>query len=229
MDRKIKRIVIDGNIGAGKSTQIELLNKKGWWVVPEPIEKWPLKQFYKNPKKYGFFFHMTMCQTFKPIDTETVVIYERSLLSARHVFWKILLNDGIVSRREDELYEKYYEDYVWYPDLYIYINKTPEKALESIKRRGQAGDSEVNLKLLKKIDHQYNILIRNMPCRVIIVNGEQTVDELHKQICSYILNAQVLIPDTPRVKMQKFSCSGWKMCITPFKFLCNLFRTNEKK
>lgn len=221
--RNIRKIVIDGNISAGKSTQLEMLKNKGFWVVPEPIEKWPLKDFYKNPKKWGFFFHLTMCQTFRAIKTENVVIYERSLMSARHVFWQILKEDGSITKQEDELYEKFYDDYIWYPDLYIYINKTPLQAMEHLKVRGQAGDSDVTLRLLRRLDRHYNNLIRNIPCRVIIINGDQTVDEIHKQIYQHLLNDQVFIPDCSKFKMQKPCCSRWQMFLSSCKFMCNMF------
>jgi predicted ATPase len=31
------RVVIDGNIGSGKTTQLELLERKGWFIQKEPI------------------------------------------------------------------------------------------------------------------------------------------------------------------------------------------------
>jgi hypothetical protein len=44
------KIVIDGNIGAGKTTQLNLLESKGFKVHREPIEKWPLELF---PQEVG--------------------------------------------------------------------------------------------------------------------------------------------------------------------------------
>jgi len=41
------RVVIDGNIGSGKTTQLGLLEKKGWKVRRDPIDEWPLEEFYK--------------------------------------------------------------------------------------------------------------------------------------------------------------------------------------
>jgi deoxyadenosine/deoxycytidine kinase len=37
------RIVIDGNIGAGKTTQLGLLEKIGYTVRREAIDDWPLE------------------------------------------------------------------------------------------------------------------------------------------------------------------------------------------
>jgi hypothetical protein len=39
------KIVIDGNIGSGKTTQLGLLEQKGWKLRREPIDKWPPQRF----------------------------------------------------------------------------------------------------------------------------------------------------------------------------------------
>ena len=55
--RKMRRcpvhIAIEGNIGSGKTTQLQRLSKLGFETVPEPIEKWPLELFGENPQKYA--------------------------------------------------------------------------------------------------------------------------------------------------------------------------------
>ena len=52
------KIVIDGNIGAGKTTQLNRIEKLGFRVVKEPIEQWPLDLFYSDPERWGFLFQM---------------------------------------------------------------------------------------------------------------------------------------------------------------------------
>lgn len=55
---------IEGNIGAGKTTLINLINKynNNIIVIEEPIKEWKnlggnnlLNEFYTNPKRWGFF------------------------------------------------------------------------------------------------------------------------------------------------------------------------------
>ena len=51
------KIVIDGNIGSGKTTQLDLLEQQGKYnIKKEPIEKWPLDLYYSDPKRWGFLF-----------------------------------------------------------------------------------------------------------------------------------------------------------------------------
>ena len=61
------KIVIEGNIGAGKTTQLGLLESRGWNVRREAIDQWPLEDFYKDPKRWAFLLHMKILQTSAPI------------------------------------------------------------------------------------------------------------------------------------------------------------------
>ena len=72
------KIVIDGNIGAGKTTQLSLLKRLGARVFKEPIEEWPLKEFYANPKKGIFPLQMAVLRT---VCDQGPGIYERFLLA----------------------------------------------------------------------------------------------------------------------------------------------------
>ena len=58
-----KIIAIEGGIGAGKSTLLVKLERRGFIVVPEPVEDWtwqagsnPLAFFYADPRRLGFTF-----------------------------------------------------------------------------------------------------------------------------------------------------------------------------
>lgn len=191
----MSRIVIDGNIGSGKTTQLDLLEKKGWRVKREPIDDWPLDKFYKDPKKWAFYFHMIILKTLRPLKTKSPVIYERSLLSSRWVFWPLLVRQHRLSKEDDEIYSKFYEDYSWFPNLYIFLSKSPEKAYEHIQKRGQAGDFGVTLKYLQELDVEYKNMIKSVPCKVIIVNAERTPEEIHDEICRHLSENELFIGD----------------------------------
>jgi deoxyadenosine/deoxycytidine kinase len=54
MIRRAIRVVIDGNIGSGKTTQLGLLEKKGYMVRREAIHDWTLDEFYADPARWAF-------------------------------------------------------------------------------------------------------------------------------------------------------------------------------
>ena len=172
------RVVIDGNIGAGKTTQLDLLERKGWRVRREPIDQWPLEEFYKDPKRWAFLLHMRILQTSQPLPiTKGPIIYERSLLSSRWVFWAVMKNKDQVTDIEDKTYEYYYDSLAWRPDVYIFLNKDVDVAWEHIQSRHQVGDSEVTREYWLELDKEYKKLITHIPCKVYVVNANRSVVE----------------------------------------------------
>ena len=101
-------VSFEGNIGAGKTTIISLVEKqlkgligKDIKVYPEPIADWEqtpdgnlLDLFRLNPSKYGFVLQtLIMTCLLKDrhfVSAETVNLFERTLDSAKLVFQKIL-------------------------------------------------------------------------------------------------------------------------------------------
>lgn len=175
-------IVIDGNIGSGKTTQLDLLEQKGWSVKREPLDKWPLELFYTDMSRWALLLQMRILQTLQPA-AHTPTVYERCLLSTRHVFWEYLLNKGLVRPEEDQVYTEAYEKYYWVPDLYIYLRKSPEIAYEHIRKRHQTGDASVTLDYLKDLDRLYEKMIRTITCHVHVIECDgKTPAEISKSI-----------------------------------------------
>jgi deoxyadenosine/deoxycytidine kinase len=216
------RVVIDGNIGSGKTTQLGLLEQKGWKVRREPIDDWPLEEFYKDPKRWAFYFHMVILQTLRPVKTSETVVYERSLLSSRWVFWPVLLKKGKVTKQEDETYAKFYEQYAWYPDVYIFLSKDLDLAWEHIQERHQAGDTGVTREYLAELAEEYQKLLRSVPCRVYVVNANRSVEEIHREICRILSDHELFVGDPVRRQVQKEGCSGREVPCTSFTNMCRL-------
>jgi deoxyadenosine/deoxycytidine kinase len=216
------KVVIDGNIGSGKTTQLNLLEKRGLKVRREPIDEWPLEEFYKDPSRWAFYFHMVILQTLRPIRTRETIVYERSLLSSRWVFWPVLVKQGHVTKGEDQVYSKFYDQFVWYPDLYIFLSKKPELAWEHIQKRHQAGDSGVTKEYWAELDEEYKNLIMKVPCIVRVINANRTVEEIHEEIYKIISDHELLFGDPQRSQVQTKGSRGREVPCTPFTHMCNL-------
>lgn len=216
------KVVIDGNIGSGKTTQLDLLEKKGWTVRREPIDSWPLREFTENPVRWSFLLHMKILQTFRPIETKRPVIYERSLASSRWVFWKVLRKRGYVTQKEHETYEAFCEMHMWQPDLYIFLDKNARWAYSHISKRGQVGDSGLSLEYLKELEIEYHALVPRMPGQVYVVNANRTVDEIHEEICRILSENELFVGDGVGDEMQTESLSGRPVSCTPFTDVCRV-------
>ena len=174
------KIVIDGNIGSGKSTQLSILDKKGFNVAFEPIDKWPLDMYYKDPERWGFLLQILILQTLE--QKPGFVIYERSPISSMEVFWKTMKKTEI----EDTVYREEFRRHAWFPDVYIYISKNPVTCYDHIKTRNQEGDSDVSLEYLTTLNGHYNDMFRSIQCTKYRVDGTKTIEEIHSEILDIV-------------------------------------------
>ena len=133
-------ISIEGNIGAGKSTVLKELAKKGYKVIQEPIVEWSyLDKFYENPKKYALAFQVQILLSFTKYSfpEDEIVIVERSPDTSRSVFAKMLAADGVLTDESIATYNTLYDQLnPWKPDLYIYLDCPIDVCLQRIRRRG---------------------------------------------------------------------------------------------
>jgi len=191
------KVVIDGNIGAGKTTQLGLLESKGWYVHKEPIHQWPLKEFYEDQIRWTFLLHMRILETLEAVQTEKHVIYERCMWSSRYVFWPLIQDK--VHPIEHETYNFFFHNRKWYPDIYIYLSKTPEIAHAHIQKRNQTGDESVSLDYLRKLDEKYKELAKNLPqCRTYIIDANRTELEIHQEISAILVENELFVTDSFR-------------------------------
>lgn len=180
------KVVIDGLIGAGKSTQANLVsNSLNLNVVKEPIEEWPLDLFYSDPRRWGFLMQTAVLTSFTKLKGMDG-IFERSPQSSKEVFWRNLVQSGVVSKREDEVFQKLYDTLSWEPDCTIFIDKDPELCFEHIKKRNQAGDSGVTVQYLQTLDYHYKNYIQNCNSPVHVVDGNRAIYDVHKDIIKII-------------------------------------------
>jgi thymidylate kinase len=191
------RIVIDGNIGAGKTTQLGLLEANGWYVHKEPIDEWPLKEFYEDQVRWAFLLHMRILQTFRPVLTTKHVVYERCMWSSKEVFWP-LLGDKL-HEIENDTYNFFYNKMIWHPEVYIYLSKDPKIAFEHIQKRNQAGDSSITLEYLYEIDKGYRNMLKKLPERCYVVDANRTESEIHEEICRILSENELFVSDAFRI------------------------------
>ena len=106
-----KVFIVEGNIGAGKSTLIEKIGKitPNSMVLAEPVNEWKniengdlLQLFYSNPQRWAYTFELeSMVSKVRAlgkalISEKTNIFMERSLFSDQ-VFQKINHENGNIS------------------------------------------------------------------------------------------------------------------------------------
>jgi deoxyadenosine/deoxycytidine kinase len=174
------KIVIDGNIGSGKTTQISLLESDGFRVKREPIEEWPLELFYSDMERWGLTFQLVVLHTLRT--NESNVIFERSPQSAKDIFWSSLKKTHL----EDQVFNWAYEKDAWHPDVYIFLDKDPRMCYGHVQMRGQEGDSGVSLQYLQSLDAKYQTMFETMECPKYRVDATRPREQIHENVLSIV-------------------------------------------
>jgi len=168
---------IDGNIGSGKSTLYNKLqtyykDRKEICFVPEPVDDWKyivddkgtpiLTNLYQDTKKYAFRFQMmayisrlnllrkAIKQKYK------IIITERCVQTDRHVFAKMLYDDGNIEHDEYQIYNKWFYEFLDEINIagIIYVKANPEICDQRVKIRAREGET-IPLEYLQKC-HKYH-------------------------------------------------------------------------
>jgi deoxyadenosine/deoxycytidine kinase len=178
MPKKPFLISIEGNIGAGKSTILEHLEKhlsvrlpaKKVLFLKEPLDIWEnfhdeagnniLQKFYANQVRYAFTFQVMafitrlslLRQAIKNNPEVDIIVIERSLCADKNIFMNMLHGDKIVEKIEFDIYNKWYAEYIekYRVDAVIYMDSNPEVCNQRINKRNRNGEDNIPLDYLKK-------------------------------------------------------------------------------
>ena len=189
-------ISIEGNIGSGKTKQLQILKDKGYTVIEENVETWKeegwLDRYYKNPYRTAVGFQMRVL--YDHLDrinkiTEPITIIERSAYTCIEVFGKILLEDKMMTAQDINLMRMYFEANKFLPNVFIYIQTLPKVAYERVRKRDRKGEELIDLLYLEKLHLHHEIsYIGKKPLKIFIVDGNQSIDEVQNDIVKIIQN-----------------------------------------
>lgn len=160
---ELNYMVIEGAIGAGKTSLAQLLAERfGASLVLEEVEKNPfLMDFYKDRKRFAFQTQVYfLLSRFK----QQQELLERDLFKSRmisdYLFWKDRVFASItLSERELYLYEKILpilEKNIPKPDLVIYLQSSPEVLHKRIKEKGRDFEKSLDSEYLSHLVESYN-------------------------------------------------------------------------
>lgn len=196
-------ISIDGNLGAGKSSIMKYLrNTYHYEVDLEPVDDWIpfLHDVYKNNKDaFELQVKVWLDRMYMPVyPKDQVIITERSGYFQWNVFAKSSLEAGHINERQYNLLKTMYDNCLFYPDVYIYLQTTPEEAFKRIHKRARNCESDIDVAYMEKIhamhENAYENLIQEPNTHVYKINVEtRTVKQIGDEIHSYILNLPWII------------------------------------
>jgi deoxyadenosine/deoxycytidine kinase len=188
-------ILVEGNIGVGKTTLINIFSQeKDVEIALEPVDKWQnlnginlFQRYYKEPNKFFATFQsyvfLTQWQQLKNLKTEKPIIFiERSPFSAKNCF--MAAGEEILTK------EDYYVLDAWFQeiskeisnkiDLIIYMQSKPKTCFERMQKRKRPEEDEVDFELIKKLHilHDKWLIKKLEPCPapVLIFDADQDLN-----------------------------------------------------
>lgn len=173
--------ILEGNIGAGKSTFLTLIKK----YVPEievslePVHNWQKKiygqsllaNFYQNPQRWAYSLEtFTMiCRVIEHLkdqhDSNQRKIIERSIYSGHYCFTLNGYKNGFMNDLEWGIYTQWFTYLIPQkcqpPHGFIYLHTDPDVSYKRIKKRNRPSEKNITFLYLQQIhEHHEDFLIR---------------------------------------------------------------------
>jgi deoxyadenosine/deoxycytidine kinase len=185
-DVSLRHIAIDGPIGVGKTSLVELLARKFQGVkVLEDIDNPFLPDFYKRKKGAAFqtqlFFLLSRYQQQREIaqiDLFTGLVVADYTFAKDKIFACLNLDDS-----ELLIYEKLYgllSESVPKPDLVIYLQGSLETCMRRVKKRGLAFEKGISVEYVRQLIEAYNYYFYHYEETPLLVVDTNEIDFVNR-------------------------------------------------
>jgi deoxyadenosine/deoxycytidine kinase len=156
-------LVIEGNIGVGKTTLSNRLAEH--WQVPVLLEKFMenpfLPKFYAQPERYGFSVETAfLAERYRQMHDEFASVdLRQQALVADYSFYKSLIFAGKTLKGDEYLLFKeifgIINSKLPQPHLFVYLKASVPKLLRQIEQRGRDFEQQITADYLEQIDEAY--------------------------------------------------------------------------
>lgn len=177
-------VVVEGSIGAGKTTLATMLaSELNAELVLERFADNPfLEKFYKDPEHYSFPVEMTfLMDRYQQL---------KNLLTARDLFTDFVIGDYFIdkcllfsknnlSKDEFSLFKKVFDtiaDFLPKPDLILYLYTKPDRLLKQIAKRNRSFEKDITSQYLTDIQEKYLTYFRENPQIPILLVDTENID-----------------------------------------------------
>jgi deoxyadenosine/deoxycytidine kinase len=185
-DRKFT-VGVSGPLAAGKTTLCnELSNILGWKHINEKdiqndttLNDW-LQKFYGDMKKWGFDLQIALLNS-RYVDSLSIENMDESTSQDRTIYEDPVFASTLNLCPEKFIDDEHYKLYLdlfnnmmtqrKYHDIVIFLETSPEKSMENIKRRGRSFEVEkITLDYLKALYERYKVFVQQMSQKTLVVS-----------------------------------------------------------
>lgn len=192
------KIVIEGTVGAGKTTLINLISEKLklrslFELTDEKLVEL-LNHFYADPAKWGFHLQVYfLTKRFQQMELAKKignVVMDRCIY-CDHIFPTVLLKRGEMSQLEYEIYKEIHDEFLKYslpPKLMIYLRCSTRTAIERIKKRGREWELVIDEGYWHTLNEEYESFFSNYSLSSLLVVESDRMDENFRGVEDAVLS-----------------------------------------
>ena len=163
MKIKYNSIVIEGNIGAGKTTLASRIAEEfNARLILEHFADNPfLPKFYDDPEKYAFPLELSfLASRYRQLreELEPQDLFSSFTVADYYFAKSLIFAASTLKGDEYNLYRQIF--YIIYsslprPDIYVYLHLNPDRLLRNIEKRGRLYEKSITIEYLQKIQESY--------------------------------------------------------------------------
>ncbi len=181
---KYNYLVIEGNIGAGKtSLATRLAEETGSRLVLEQFNDNPfLSRFYEDPDRYAFQLELSfLSERYQQMKNELGQhdLFQQTVVSDYFLAKSFIFSKHNLKEDEMKLFEKLFSiinHHIPRPDLYVYLHLPVEKLLVNIRNRGRSYEQNIQAEYLKEVQDGYFGFLKSQKEMHILVIDTDKID-----------------------------------------------------
>lgn len=184
MNFRYNYVVIEGNIGAGKTTLATRISEEfNARLILECFADNPfLPKFYKDPEKYSFPLELSfLASRYRQLKEELVPqdLFKAFTIADYYFMKSLVFASSTLNGDEYNLYRQIF--YIIYgslpkPDIFVYLHLSPERLLQNIGKRGRNYEKSITREYLQKIQDSYFTFFRQNPENRYLVIDIENID-----------------------------------------------------
>jgi deoxyguanosine kinase len=184
MEVKYNYVVIEGNIGAGKTTlATRIAEQFNARLILEQFADNPfLPKFYSDPEKYSFPLELSfLASRYKQLNEElgSPDIFKTFTVADYYFMKSLVFAASTLTGDEYNLYRQIF--YIIYnslpkPDIYVYLHINTDRLLKNISKRGREYEKFITVEYLQKIQDSYFTFFKQNPENKYLIIDINEVD-----------------------------------------------------
>jgi deoxyguanosine kinase len=196
----LRFLVIEGNIGAGKTTLATRLSEElnGKLILEQFADNPFLPKFYADKEKYSFPLELSfLADRYSQIKKEVLQpeLFKTMMISDYYFTKSAIFAQNTLQKDEYRLFRRLFNivfESLPKPDLYVYLHLSVENLIKNIRKRGRDYEQQMDPQYLETIQQGYFEYFRQVTQFPVVIIDTNKINFVENPE-DYALLKQVII------------------------------------